>query len=78
MKLFCKHDYEIVKIWDCVFKYDDNCKVPTPIDFLVCKKCGKRKLLRDVDWKYNDSVLRRAALWEKGEISLEELDSCWN
>ena len=74
MSWFCKHDYEIVGTWNCRFKFEDDCIMSVPMDFLVCKKCGKRKLLKDKDCYYNNSVLRRALLWEKGQLSTEEFD----
>lgn len=73
MNLFCKHEYSVVMTWDCCMKMDDGSKYPCPIDFFVCKKCGKRELSREPDYYYNKSVLRRAYLWKDGKLTTEEV-----
>ena len=70
-KLFCcEHKYEIVKVLKATYKVDETKTIDCPITLLVCKKCGKRKVLRDEDWLYTKKVLKALKLWEQNQLDV--------
>ena len=69
-QLFCKHKYKQLGELPCSFVYDDGYKASVPITFLECSECGKRKLIRSEKWYYNDNLLSKVFLWEKGQLDM--------
>ena len=73
-RLFCKHNYQDFGQIDCTFTYEDGNTIDVPILFLVCPKCGKRKIIRRNSYYYNDNLLKQVHLWEKGLYNFQKYD----
>ena len=73
LKFLCKHSYELIKQIPCTFKYNDNTKIPVSIFLFECKKCHKRKVIKDANCFYNSTLLKKLKLWLKDEIDMEDI-----
>jgi hypothetical protein len=74
-RLFCKHNYGYKGVWKCTFRFMAKDKEsPVPIHFFECRKCGKRKIIKESDCLYNNNILNLAKLWLKGEIDVDFSD----
>lgn len=73
LKFLCKHSYELIKRIPCTFRFNDNTQIAVPIFLFECKKCHRRKVIRDENCFYNSSVLKKLELWLKGEIDMEDI-----
>jgi hypothetical protein len=74
-RLFCKHNYGYKGVWNCTFRLIEKDEISSvPIYFFECRKCGKRKVIRDSDYLYNNHILDLTKLWLKGEIEVDFSD----
>lgn len=73
-QLFCKHNYTFIKEINCIFISESGNSKNVPIELYECLKCGKRKVLKDLDHCYNPQALETVNMWRKHEISVEELN----
>lgn len=73
-QLFCEHHYFIWDEMPCIFELDSGIKINVPITLMECEKCGKRIVLRDTDYFYNTSLLRKINIWKKGMFDWERIE----
>ena len=71
-KVFCKHNFQVYDTLPCVLTLDDGTKCDVPVTMLICSRCGKRKLIKDSDFCYNENLLQKLKLWERGEFDFED------
>lgn len=71
-KLFCKHNYIIFDKINCTFTYEKDVVQSCPIILMECEYCGKRKVIKDCDWMYNQHLLEQVNLWKKGQFNFQK------
>lgn len=68
-KLFCiNHEYDVVQIIEARYKVNATVTLDYPITLLVCRKCGKRKVINAYLWLYTQRTLKFLKLWEKNQL----------
>lgn len=73
-KLICiNHEYDVVQILKATYKVDETKTMDCPITLLVCKKCGKRKVLKEEDWLYTKTVLNALKLWKQYKLDINDI-----
>lgn len=65
----CEHEYKQVGYISATVE-NDGVSLGVPCYFLECKKCGKKRVLRESDFNYKDSFLEMMNLWEKGQFKI--------
>ena len=71
-QLFCKHLYEYKGVVECTYRerMEDDKQIKL-VQFYECKKCGKRIIIKDRDYYFNDSILKQFDLWKKYQLELK-------
>lgn len=65
----CAHEYKQVGYIPATAQ-DKEGSIDVPCYFLECKKCGKRRVLREPDFNYTEAFLEMINLWKKGEFKI--------
>lgn len=69
-KLFCKHKYNLKIVLPCIFKTIEGQHLDCPVYLYECNKCGKRKVIKDMNSFYKPSLLKQLKMWSKHEIEI--------
>ena len=68
-KIFCfNHEYKAAQIIEAKYRIEGTVTLDCPITLLVCRKCGKRKVIKDYSWLYTQRTLKFLKLWEKNQL----------
>lgn len=66
----CSHEYKQVGHIPYVTIGEEGPR-DVPCYFLECKNCGKRKVLRELDYAYTDAFLDIIDLWTKRQFKID-------
>lgn len=66
----CSHEYKQVGFIPYITIEEEGPR-DVPCYFLECKSCGKRKVLRELDYAYTDAFLDMIDLWIKHQLKID-------